>query len=231
MALPESWSIKSRSHRCSVTDRHFEKDEPFYTAIFPDPESSGYIRRDFCLEAWNDRPADAEQPFSFWRSHYEPPVSDEKASVVAKESAEELLSRLIEEDEPHTENARYILAVMLERQKLLVETDNQHTPNGILRIYEHKKNGDVYIVRDPNIPLDQIESVQSEVAELLDGNRPRAEEQTASSEGTKSEQTSDEQTKEAAEATSETEEAQTESAESNSEESDSDETASSDEEE
>lgn len=184
MALPESWSIKSRSHRCSVTDRQFEKDEPFYTAIFPDPESSGYLRKDFCVDAWKNRPADAEQPFSFWRSHYEPPVTEDKAEVVAKESAEELLSRLIEEDEPHTENARYILAVMLERQKLLKETDNQHTPSGILRIYEHRKTGDVFIVRDPNIPLDQIESVQMEVSELLDGDSRKQETAEATPEET-----------------------------------------------
>jgi len=86
-----------------------------------------------------------------------------------------LLSRLIEEDKEHTENARYILAVMLERKKLLKETDKQQTPNGILRIYEHRKSGEVYIVLDPNIPLDQIEDVQKEVSELLDGKKENPE--------------------------------------------------------
>jgi hypothetical protein len=87
-----------------------------------------------------------------------------------KLSAEEILTRLIEEDEEHTENTRYILAVMLERQKLLRETDSQRTPNGIIRVYEHRKTGEVLIVRDPDIPLSQIESVQMEVAELLENN-------------------------------------------------------------
>ena len=97
-------------------------------------------------------------------------MNEVKEEVVTKESAEDLLSRLIEEDKEHTENARYILAVMLERKKLLKETDKQQTPNGILRIYEHRKSGEIYIVLDPNIPLDQIEEVQKEVSELLDGN-------------------------------------------------------------
>lgn len=125
---------------------------------------------DFSEKAWNDREEQFQAPFSFWKSTYEESVSEEKEEVVTKESAEDLLSRLIEEDKEHTENARYILAVMLERQKLLKETDKQQTPNGILRIYEHRKSGEIYIVLDPNIPLDQIEEVQKEVSELLDGN-------------------------------------------------------------
>jgi len=119
-----------------------------------------------------------QTPFSFWKNTYEISVTEEKTEAVSKESAEELLSRLIEEDQEHTENARYILAVMLERKKLLKETDKQETPNGILRIYEHRKNSEIYIVLDPNIPLDQIEAVQKEVSDLLDGNDSQNREQT-----------------------------------------------------
>lgn len=170
MALPESWSIKARAHKCAITEIKFKDQQEFYTAIFPNLEEGGYLRMDFSEEAWNDREEQFQAPFSFWKSTYEESVSEEKEEVVTKESAEDLLSRLIEEDKEHTENARYILAVMLERQKLLKETDKQQTPNGILRIYEHRKSGEIYIVLDPNIPLDQIEEVQKEVSELLDGN-------------------------------------------------------------
>jgi hypothetical protein len=172
MALPEAWSIKARAHQCSLTEIKFEDQQEFYTAIFPDPESSGYLRMDFSVDAWKNRPEELKNPFSFWKNTYEVSALDGKADIVAKESAEELLSRLIEEDQEHTENARYILAVMLERKKLLKETDKQSTPNGILRIYEHRKSGEVYIILDPNIPLDQVEKVQKEVSELLDGSRP-----------------------------------------------------------
>ena len=170
MALPESWSIKARAHKCAITEIKFKDQQEFYTAIFPNLEEGGYLRMDFSEKAWNDREEQFQAPFSFWKSTYEESVSEEKEEVVTKESAEDLLSRLIEEDKEHTENARYILAVMLERQKLLKETDKQQTPNGILRIYEHRKSGEIYIVLDPNIPLDQIEEVQKEVSELLDGN-------------------------------------------------------------
>jgi len=182
MALPESWSIKARAHKCAITEVKFEDQQEFYTAIYPDPESSGYLRMDFSEDAWEERAEEYKKPFSFWKSTYEESVSEAKEEVVTKESAEELLSRLIEEDKEHTENARYILAVMLERKKLLKETDKQQTPNGILRIYEHRKSGEVYIVLDPNIPLDQIEEVQKEVSDLLDGKKENEEEENQSEE-------------------------------------------------
>jgi hypothetical protein len=167
MALADSWHLRSCSLVCSVTGREFAEDELFYTAIFPDPESEAFERRDFSKEAWDERGDDAETPFSFWRSVFKPRHVEEKVEIVDKENPETLLKRLVEEDEAHTENVRYILAVMLERKKLLVETDAQQTPTGLLRIYEHRKTGDVYIVKDPQIPLSEVDTVQDEVHALL----------------------------------------------------------------
>lgn len=167
MALNEPWSIKSRAHVCAVTEQHFTDGESFYTALFPDPESSGYLRKDFSAEGWENRGEEEANPFSFWGSIYRAPVKEEQVEVT-DESPEDLLRRLIEEDEEFTENARYILAVMLERKKLLVEADNQPVGDGIIRIYEHRKTGDVFIVKDPNIPLSDVEKVQEEVTILLE---------------------------------------------------------------
>lgn len=150
------------------------------TALFPDPESSGYLRKDYCMEAWQGRTAEEDKPLSFWKTVYHAPVAGEKPDAFKKESPEDLLRRLVEEEEDHTENVRYILAVMLERQKVLRETDTQRTPSGILRVYEHRKLGDVFIVRDPDIPLSQVEKVQEEVLMLLEtGGRIREPEEEA----------------------------------------------------
>ncbi len=58
MALPEAWSIRVRAHQCAITEVKFEDQQEFYTAIFPDPdpETGGYLRMDFSLDAWKDRP-------------------------------------------------------------------------------------------------------------------------------------------------------------------------------
>jgi hypothetical protein len=170
MAFAESWHVRSRSRECAATGRAFTDGETIVTALFPDPESSGYLRRDFCMDAWSARPDDAEKPFSFWKTTFSAPSSGAQAEQAEKLSAEEILRRLVEEDEDHTENTRYILAVMLERQKLLRETDHQRTPNGILRVYEHRKSGEVFLIRDPDIPLSDVEAIQNEVIVLLENN-------------------------------------------------------------
>ncbi|MGB6222327.1 hypothetical protein [Haloferula sp.] len=180
MAFADTWHIRSRARQCALTEQAFSEGEKIITALFPDPESSGYLRKDFKTDAWNARSEAEETPFSFWRSTYVPTETHEKVDPMAKEDPETLLRRLIEEDEEHTENVRYILAVMLERKKLLRETDSQRTPSGILRIYEHRKEGDVFIVRDPDIPLAEVETVQEEVFALLEsgGRLPEAEPET-----------------------------------------------------
>jgi hypothetical protein len=171
MAYAESWHVRSRSRECAGTQRPFADGEPIITALFPDPETGGYLRRDFCVEAWQQRADDAaEKPFSFWRTTYRSPAADPEAERREKLGAEEILRRLCEEDEDHTENTRYILAVMLERQKLLRETDNQRTNSGILRVYEHRKTGEVFIIKDPDIPLSEVDAVREEVVVLLENN-------------------------------------------------------------
>jgi len=165
--MKEPWSIKSRAKECAISGTPFQADQRIRAAIFPDPESSGYLRRDYTIEAWENR-KESEHPFSTWITVYQPPVIEEKAEDVVDDDPESLLKRMVEEDEEHTENTRYILAVMLERQKLLRETDTQEIPSGILRIYEHRKTGDVFIIKDPGIALSEVDQIQEEIRALLD---------------------------------------------------------------
>ena len=166
--MKEPWSIKTRSRECAGSGIAFEDGQAIYAALFLDPESSGYLRKDYSAESWEARTEDQAPPFSQWQTTYEAPVIEEKAEAVVQDDPETLLRRLVEEEEEHTENARYILAVMLERQKLLRETDTQELPSGILRVYEHRKTGDVYLIKDPQIALADVELVQDEVRALLD---------------------------------------------------------------
>ncbi len=170
MALAEPWHVRSRGRECAATQHLFTDGESIITALFPDPESSGYLRRDYCVAGWKEQQEIGEKPFSFWRTTFAAPTNNDAQQAAEKLSAEEILRRLVEEDEDHTENTRFILAVMLERQKLLRETDSQRTPNGILRVYEQRKTGEIYIVKDPDIPLSQVEAVQNEVIILLENN-------------------------------------------------------------
>ena len=58
---------------------------------------------------------------------------------------------------------------MLERKRILKQVKTEETPEGRVLIYEQASTGDVFIVPDPQLHLDELENVQNEVAELLRG--------------------------------------------------------------
>ena len=177
MAITQNWNIKSRSHQCFATGEKFTDGEAIVATIFPDPEDvDRFERHDFSERGWADRPDSEPSPFSSWHTTYEAPVKEEKPEVVEKESAESLLRRLVEEDEPHTENTRFILAIMLERKKQLKQIEVNHTGHSRLLIYEHDKSGEVFIVKDPELKLDEVDQVQQEVSDLLGGRSQATEE-------------------------------------------------------
>lgn len=163
-----------------MTDLPFEDGESFYTCIYDDPESDGFIRRDYSLESWEKVRSEEESPFSFWKSNYKAPVVEEDTRI-EDTSAEGMLRRFLEEDDPKTENARYILTLMLERKKTLIQTDSKVTENTTLLFYEHADNGDVFIVADPGLKLAELEEVQKEVAELLAAEEARAKGESSES--------------------------------------------------
>jgi hypothetical protein len=56
---------------------------------------------------------------------------------------------------------------MLERKRVLKQIKADQTEDRPVLIYEHAKTGDVFIVPDVRLRLDEIEHVQQEVSQLL----------------------------------------------------------------
>ncbi len=159
------WTTQSRADRCLATGEPFQEGDPFYTLLFEEKEL--FRREDLSEPAFKSRPADAPAPFSFWRSKFElpPPPAPE---ALGKQNAEDLLRRYMAENTPEHANARYILALMLERKRLLKEVETRLGEDGkITRIYAHAKTGEVLIIPDPGLRLDQVVALQMEVAGQL----------------------------------------------------------------
>lgn len=163
--MQQDWTIQSRGHQCSATGRAFVEDEVFYTLLFD--EQTGYRREDLSDEAFKARPADAPQPFSFWRTKYTPPPPPEPEAL-GKQTAEDLLRRYMTEDSPQLASARYLLAVMLERKRILKEIEVKRADDGSrIRVYERAGTGEVFVIPDPELKLDELAAVQTELAALL----------------------------------------------------------------
>jgi hypothetical protein len=160
--LANEWAIKHRSDICTATQQPFAPGEYFYTLLFR--EAEGFRREDLTEEAWKNRNENI-QPFSFWKARYEPAPAA-PPETLGKENAEELFRRLVASENPPA-NACYVLAVMLERKRMLKQIKSEDSGNGRVLIYEHAGTGDVFIVPDPKLRLDEIETVQDEVATLL----------------------------------------------------------------
>ena len=159
--MQADWEIKSRAHQCSRTGREFVEGEFFYTLLIR--EGEGFRREDLSEEAWKER-NDNIQPFSFWRSKYDPPAPP-PTEPLPRDDAEGLLRRLIQENDPAYANVRYILALMLERKRVIRPLESSDDD---MLVYEHLSTGETLVLANPKLSFDRIPEVQREVSALLD---------------------------------------------------------------
>jgi len=168
MAIQTQWKIRKHSDRCSLTGEPFADGDVFYTCLTESIEEPGYIREDFSEESWR-KVREEKEPFSFWRCVFEaePVVDPEAGQPLRKDDAETLLFQLLQQASPDTVRVRYILALMLERKRILRQVDRQSRNGQPILVYEHAPTGDVLLVTDPDIRLEEAEEVEREVRELL----------------------------------------------------------------
>jgi hypothetical protein len=162
------WNIQSRAHACTACGKSFLDQEHYHTLLFD--ERSDFRRLDVCQSCWlkqfSDGARDRKGFVSYWQGVYEAPAPP--ADPIQKETAESLLRKLIELNNPHYIPAGYILAVMLERKRLLRVKEQLVRDGQRIFIYEHPKTGDVFTIIDPKLQLNQLEQVQHDVAALLE---------------------------------------------------------------
>jgi hypothetical protein len=162
------WNIQSRAHACQACGGPFLDKNPYHTVLFL--EKAGYERLDVCEPCWveqHSQGASSRKGFiSHWQGVFEIPAA--RPDPIQKESAESLLRKLVALNEPAYVAACFILAVMLERKRLLKVKDQLQQDGRRIFIYEQPATGDVFAIVDPNLRLDQLDEVQRDVARLLE---------------------------------------------------------------
>jgi len=163
------WNIQSRAHACQSCAKTFADKESFHTLLFD--QRHGYERLDVCDSCWKSQysqgATDRKGFISHWQSVYSAPPAV-PPDAIQKETAETLLRKLVERNEPEHAAACYILAVMLERKRILKVKAQFKEEGRRVFIYEYPKTGDLFNIADPNLQLDQLEEVQRDVAQLLE---------------------------------------------------------------
>jgi hypothetical protein len=171
--MSQEWNIRARGHQCSFCGNPLADRAPVVSALKETPD--GYERFDCHPECWKTAQRDWDA-FSQWDGVYFAPVREEKKEPLKKEDAGELLRRLVTLDDPAMKNVVYVLAVMLERSKILVERDAKELDGGeIRRVYEDRRNGDTFVILDPRIRLENLAEVQQQVVALLSGTKTLGE--------------------------------------------------------
>ena len=168
--MSQEWNIRSRGHECSVCGKPLVDRGPVVSVLREN--GSGYDRLDCHPECWKATPRDWE-PFSSWEGVYHaPPPPDARKEPLKKETAGDLLRELVALDDPAMKNVVYVLAVMLERSRILVERDSRELEDHtIRRVYEDRKTGDTFVILDPRLRLDALGEVQDQVVALLSGEK------------------------------------------------------------
>jgi hypothetical protein len=162
------WNIQSRAHACEACGKPFADKEAYHTLLFD--EKQDFRRSDVCRDCWqkqfSEGARDRKGFISYWQGIYEAPPA--VVDAIRKETAETLLRKLIELNDPRHIPAGYILAVMLERKRLLKIKEQLQRDGRRVFIYEQPATGDVFTIIDPALQLTQLEQVQRDVAALLE---------------------------------------------------------------
>lgn len=164
------WNIQSRAHACGACAQPFADRQAYHT-LLSDEAAEDLRRLDVCDPCWQSQFSEGARErkgfVSHWKGVYELPPA-QPPDAIQKETAETLLRKLIEQNDPRYAPAAYILAVMLERKRLLRVKEQFHREGRRIFVYEQGKTGDIFTITDPNLHLGQLEAVQQDVAQLLE---------------------------------------------------------------
>src|SRR3954452_7214001 len=170
------WNIQSRAHACQSCGKAFADKQHYHTVLADD--KTEFKSTDVCASCWQlqygQGASDRKGFISHWQGVYEaPPAAAPEA--IQKETAEPLLRKIIESNDAKYVPAAFILAVMLERKRLLKVKEQLQREGRRVFVYEQPKTGDLFTIIDPNLQLNQLEEVQRDVGSLLESGFPGSE--------------------------------------------------------
>lgn len=172
--MPHEWNIRPRSLLCERCQTPFKKGESCVSSIAPRTDEAGVttlVRTDCCLACWKKSPDPGA--FSTWQSIFHPSETNAREEVAPRQTVELLLRQLLDEADPARIPTVYVLALMLERKKILLERATRPQPDGtLLRLYEHRRTGEAFLVPAPHVRLDQLEPIQLDIQKLLESPPP-----------------------------------------------------------
>jgi hypothetical protein len=155
------WNIRPRSEVCAISEKPFEDGETFYTILMQ--TSEGLQRQDLSEKAWEDR-NDNVRPLCFWRAVFKP-APPEEPETVSKNDAETQLRRMLEQRDPTQAKLCALLALLLERKRILRVREHAEVDGARVTVYEHTETQETFLIPDVDFKLSELESLQKELSQ------------------------------------------------------------------
>lgn len=154
------YEIQRCSRRCAATDRELKDGEVCYSVLTA--EGSAVVRRDYSREAWQGPP---ENALGWWQTT----IVDPNAGRLQWAPGDVMLNyfeRLL--DDPVAADARYVLALLLVRRRILRVEGNEtnEAGQGVLHL-SCSKSEQEYRVAEVMPTPDRVAEIQQQLADLL----------------------------------------------------------------
>lgn len=159
------WDIKGCGGKCIKCGRNFAEEENYFCRLFLERE--GPRREDYCVDCWNKK-EEISGGFSSWQGRYKPQPVEIKEEPLEESVLKRLLKKWIHSSERLHQCFCYVLAIMLERNKIFSEKPSIKTPDGKRQIiYEDRETGETYILEDPALTIKELGEYEGQIQEML----------------------------------------------------------------
>jgi hypothetical protein len=154
------YEIQRCSRRCAATDRELKNGEICFSVLVP--EGAAAVRRDYSADAWHGPP---ESAIGWWQTTIVDPHAG-RPHWAPNDVMLNYFERLLED--PSAEDARYVLALLLVRRRVLrVEGHEQDAPGRDTLVLYCSRNEAQYRVVEVMPTPERTAAIQHQLAELL----------------------------------------------------------------
>ena len=155
------YQLQPNARRCAATGRELVPGDRYYSVLIE--ENGRLTRRDYAASAWQGPPPDA---FSFWCGRI-PPEGKKRKLTLDEDTLRDCFERLEGASDPGKIRLRYVLALLILRQRRLV-LEEARTEHGIeTLILRDGRTGRRFRVLNPELSESEILDVQDEVLRAL----------------------------------------------------------------
>lgn len=163
------WPLQPLANECQQSGQSFKTGQKVLSCLFLDEE--GILQRqDYLEETYNKRTDLQKKTLGWWNQIIKDKSSKKITRAESDKSTEELFLSLYDEDNkvknsPEQALLKYLLAIALERRRILCPLEQQSNKNE--QCYVHTKSKKEYLVNKLTVDQDTLIKVQKQLNQLL----------------------------------------------------------------